>query len=496
MVPNHIKKRGSMLVTTKTLRRKRVRRAAVASIAALSTIALLAGCAQAASNSDKVTITLSGPNQFTSDANTFGTAWEKLVANFEKDNPNITLKTNVLPLSSWAQTSAAQLTAGTAPELIFNQTQHTPEQVVSLDDALKKKNPFSSTGNPWVDDFIPQYFKTSDLLRNAAGHYEAIPFNLVAVGIYFNKDILAKARVDASDLKTFDGFLKACSAIKDAGYAPLGTDNGGLPPGWADKALGSMLLDPIAKKINQFAADGSAGTATEITKKSIAHAYLTGELDVTSDPEPAELLKLLKKLYDSCATPNWSGIKAQGAFTGGTDFAGGKAAMAWGTNFAVTGIADAGFKYGTVPFPKLSTSDSSLANGKPARFGVAAGGTAYMIPAYIKGKQRAAAITFLQYVSSPKIQSWLDKTGGIPAVAGLTAPPGLEAMSTGDWAKVPPLSGVFRVPAAIAANNKYEGYLLGTTSLKDTLTKLNADGIAWSKEEAAKGKWTEDWATK
>jgi multiple sugar transport system substrate-binding protein len=121
-----------------------------------------------------------------------------------------------------------------------------------------------------------------------------------------------------------------------------------------------------------------------------------------------------------------------------------------------------------------------------------------MIPSYIKGTKRAAAIKFLQYVSSPKIQSWLDKTGGIPAVSSLTAPPGLEAMNTGPWATVPPLGqgGLFQVPAAIAAQNKYEGYLLGTTSLKDTLKTLNADGIAWSKEQAVKGGWTEAWATK
>lgn len=487
-----------MLITTKALRTRRVRLLAVATVAALGAAAALAGCSSTPAKGGNVTITLSGPNQFTSDANTFGPAWEKLVANFEKDNPTITLKTNVLPLASWSQTSAAQLTAGTAPELIFNQTTHTPEQVVSLDAALKEKNPFSSTGKSWSDDFIPQYFKDSNQLINAAGHHEAIPFNLVAVGIYYNKAILSKAGVNASDLKTFDGFLTACTAIKGAGYAPLATDSGNLPVGWAVVALNSMLLNPEAKKINQFAADGSAGTATIVTKKSIAHAYLTGELNVAADPGSAEVLKMLKKFYDACATPNWSGIKSQGAFTGGTDFPGGKAAMAWGTNFATTGLADAGFKYGTVPFPTLSTSDSNLATGKPAQFGVTAGGTAYMIPSYIKGAKRAAAIKFLQYVSSPKIQSWLDKTGGIPAVTGLTAPPGLEAMNTGTWATVPPLgqSSLFQVPAAIAANNKYEGYLLGSTSLKDTLTQLNSDGIAWAKEQAVQGKWTEDWATK
>ncbi|MFF1572321.1 ABC transporter substrate-binding protein [Leifsonia sp. NPDC058292] len=445
-----------------------------------------------------MTITLSGPNQFTSDTQTFGPAWDELVASFEKDNPDITLKTNVLPLSSWAQSSAAQLTAGTAPELIFNQTTHTPEQVVSLDSALKEKNAFSSSGKAWIDDFNAKYFGGADRLgANAAGNYESIPFNLVSVGIYYNKSVLAKAHVDVASLSTFDGFTKACAKIKDAGYAPLATDSGNLPAGWAVTALSSMLLSAETEKANQFSADGNPGTSTPVTVKSVAHAYLTGEVNPTTDPGFAATLTTLKKFYDNCATPNWSGIQSQGAFTGGTDFTGGKAGMAWGTNFASSGLATAGFKYGTVPFPKVSTSDSSVATGKSAQFGVNNGGTAYMIPSYIKGKQRDAAITFLQYVSSPKVQTWLDKTGGIPAITGVTAPKGLEAMNSGTWADVSlggQNGGLFRAPAALAAQNKYEGYLLGTTSLKDELTKLNDYGIAWAKEQATQAKWTEPWA--
>jgi multiple sugar transport system substrate-binding protein len=478
---------------------RRVRLLAVATSAALA-VAALAGCAPSANASGKVTITLSGPNQFTSDTKTFGPAWDQLVAKFEKDNPNITLKTNVLPLSSWAATSAAQLTAGTAPELIFNQTTHTPDQVLSLDSYLQKKNPFSSTGNPWIDDFNGKYFGGPDGLgKNVAGNYESIPFNLVSVGIYYNKDILSKVGVDVSSLSTFDGFTKACGVLKKAGYAPLATDNGNLPVGWTVTALGSMLFNSELTSINQFASDGTAGTSTPVTKKSVAHAYLTGELNLATDPGAAETLKVLKTFYDDCATPNWSGIQSQGAFTGGTDFPGGKAAMAWGTNFASTSLATANFKYGTLPFPKVSKSDSTAATGQPAEFGVNNGGTAYMIPAYIKGKQRAAAITFLQYMSSPKVQTWLDKTGGIPAITALKAPPGLDAMNSGPWATVSLFGqngGLFGTPAAIAAQNKYEGYLLGTTTLKATLTQFQSNAVAWSKEQAVQGKWTESWATK
>jgi multiple sugar transport system substrate-binding protein len=481
------------------LRRKRIRLVAVATAAAL-TAAALAGCSTSQAAAGKVTITLSGPNQFTSDTKTFGPAWDQLVANFEKDNPNITLKTNVLPLSSWAQTSAAQLTAGTAPELIFNQTTHTPDQVLSLDSYMSKKNPFSSTGKPWADDFNGKYFAgPNGLGKNPAGHYESIPFNLVSVGIYYNKNILSKVGVDVSSLSTFDGFTNACGVLKKAGYAPLATDSGNLPVGWTVTALGSMLLNSELTSINQFGSDGKAGTSTPVTVKSVAHAYLTGELNIKTDPGFAATLKVLKKFYDDCATPNWSGIQAQGSFTGGTDFTGGKAAMAWGTNFASTTLASANFKYGTLPFPEVSTSDSKVATGQPAEFGVNNGGTAYMIPAYIKGKQRAAAVTFLQYMSSPKVQTWLDKTGGIPAITALKAPPGLGALNSGPWANLSLFGqngGLFGTPAAIASENKYEGYLLGSSTLTQTLAKLQSNAVTWSKEQAVQGKWTESWATK
>jgi multiple sugar transport system substrate-binding protein len=173
--------------------------------------------------------------------------------------------------------------------------------------------------------------------------------------------------------------------------------------------------------------------------------------------------------------------------------------MAWGTNFASTSLATANFKYGTLPFPEVSKSDSTVASGKPAEFGVNNGGTAYMIPAYIKGKQRDAAITFLQYMSSPKVQTWLDKTGGIPAITALKAPPGLDALNSGPWATVSLFGqngGLFGTPAAIAAQNKYAGYLLGTATLKDTLAQFQSNAVTWSKEQAVQGKWTEAWATK
>jgi ABC-type glycerol-3-phosphate transport system substrate-binding protein len=469
--------------------RSRPRRAVVGLAAAAAAVALtLAGCSGGA-DSGKTVITLAGPNQWNADTKSFGPAWDKLVAAFEKDNPSIEVKTNVLPLSSWASTTAAQLTAGTAPELIFNQAAHKPAQVVDLTPYLEKKNPYASTST-WIGEYDPAKF--GDAQRNGEGHFEYVPFNLVAVGIFYNKDLLSKAGVDVAQLSTFDGFTRACSALKAKGINPLGTDNGTLAPGWTSTAIQSMLLQGLAKKVNAFGADGKAGTADPVTAKSWAKAILDGSLDLRTSPEVAGVVKTLKTWTDACATPNWSGVASQGAFTGGAAFPAGKAAMAWGTDFSSAGLADASFRWGTVTFPTMSSADSSSATGKPAQFGVTVGGTSYMIPAYIKGAKRSAAVRFLQYVSSPKGQGWLDETGAIPAISGVKAPTTIAALTSAEWATPSTIGpGPFGLPAA--ANNKtgVDGYLLGSKSLDEYLASAQDLAVQWAHEQATQNSWTD-----
>lgn len=473
----------------------RTRIVAGAALLGLATMGV-AGCSAGAS-SDKVTITLAGPNQFTNDTDSFGPAWEELIAAFEKDNPDIEVKTTVLPLASWAQTSSAQLTAGTAPELIFAQTTHTPDQISPLTDDLAEPNPFSESDRPWIDDFKGDYFGGENKLgANPNGDYEGIPFNLVAVGLYFNADALAEADVEPEDLETFSGFLDACSDLRDAGYSPVGLDNSSLYPGWSIIALGSMLLNEEYAAVNQFGADGEAGEANPVTVKSLAHAFLTGEADMT-DPAFGDTMELLKTFFDECGTENWSGVPAQGSFSGGTEFAGGNAAMAWGTNFSGSALEGVDFEWGTLPFPMLEKSDSEYASGTGAQFGINNGGTAYMIPAYIDGEERAAAITFLQYVSSPKVKAWLDATNSISALVDVEDPAALAALTDGEWAKLPPsgqTGGFFQSPAATAGQNPYEGFLIGSTDLDGVLSSLQKNSTAWAEEITAQSDWTEDWA--
>jgi ABC-type glycerol-3-phosphate transport system substrate-binding protein len=459
-----------------------------------SSALVLTSCAGGGADSDGVVeITLAGPNQWNAETTTFGAGWDQLVADFEEENPDIRVKTNVLPGADWAQTLSTQLSAGTAPELIFNQAPHSPEQIAPLDEYLDAPNPYVEGEERWIDTFNQAYFgESATRARNAAGNFEWVPFNLVIAGMYYNAEAFEDAGVTAS-FESVGDLVDACGKLQDAGYDGIAADRGPLTSTWIFNTISSALLDKYKDELNQFDAEGKPGTAVEVTQKSLAKAYLTGELDPTTTPEFGESLRLMKEVYDACMTPNWSGINTGGAFHGAEDFLSGRAAIAWGSNFSAPALDDVSWEWGTLGFPNVSGEDSSFADGTPSRFGAAPGGTSYMIPATTEGEKLEAAVRFMQFVTSPRAQHWLDSSGGIPATNETVAAPGLEGLTAGQWAETPVVKDIGISSKAKGGLPDFSGYLLGTKSEAEQLEELKADFILWAQELAADGGWTEDW---
>ena len=142
---------------------RRYRRIGLRGVLALSVLALAAlpthqaGAQVGASRvMAGVTIVLDGPNQWTTSPTSFGEPWDDQVARFEAANPGLTLKTNVLPLTSFYQTESTLLQAGSGTDLMFNQLTYKASQVVSLMPYLNQPNPYapaSSTYKTWLDWF-------------------------------------------------------------------------------------------------------------------------------------------------------------------------------------------------------------------------------------------------------------------------------------------------------------------------------------------------------
>jgi ABC-type glycerol-3-phosphate transport system substrate-binding protein len=480
--------------------RRGTRRRATALCAGLAALTLLvAACSNSASgeSGDTVTITLSGPNQWSNSGSSFGKPWEDLVAAFEAKEAKIKVKTVVLPLNSFSQTISTQLAAGTAPELVFNQAPHRPEMIVPLDDYLKKPNPYVEGNKQWIDVFRKKFYGFGNgNSRNAAGNVEFVPFNLVGIGLFTNNDAFKKAGVQLP-FKDFEDLIGGCDKLKSAGYTPLAMDASDLGPGWTMATISGMLLDKYAPQYNVYAPDGSAGKAPSVTAKGVARAVLSGDFS-SRTPEVTESLNLLKRLWDSCVDKNWSGITGDnGAVIGLADFAAGKAAMAWGVNFGVSALADVPFDVGSVQFPQITKASSPLATDAPARFGASPGGTSYMIPSSTKGAKLDAAIKFLQFVSAPaSIEPWLDATGGIPAVEGATGAKETNAFAEGSWGEAIPFS-VPGPPPGVTQLSLWDGWLLGSRSLDKELKYLQDMWTKAQKQAVIDNKWqSEPWAKK
>jgi ABC-type glycerol-3-phosphate transport system substrate-binding protein len=448
------------------------------------------------------TITLEGPNQWTQSGSSFGAPWQQVVAAF-KAKTGITVKTDVLPLASFNQTESTQLAAGTAPDLVFNQATFKPYMVVDLDKYLSEPNPFVAGNKKWLSLFKSEYFGPNVAsVLDTSGHIDYVPFNLVGVGLFYNKTAFAKAGVSAP-ITTYADLMNACQKLKSAGYTPITGDASNIGVAWTAQSLFNMLSWSQQPTFNHFSSTGKPGKNPTLTTEDYTWAVATGKL-AASDPQEVAWLTLFKQVFSSCVTKNWSGITGlSGDGVGLPQFESGKAAMAWGVDFGYSTIkGSSSFPISSMPFPTVTKATTSASVDAPAQFGLSVGGTSYMIPAHTSGKALSASLLFLQYMTSPNIKSWLTQTGGIPAINGLPAPASTAGFLSGSWGQTArdggappgiPLNG--DVAPGVSILEAYEGYLLGDKSLtqeESYLENLWKQGAAYN---AQSGGWTsQSWA--
>ncbi len=464
--------------------KRQTRKAALAGLASLAVLAAVnVGTAAGASSISRApaanhyigglagtTITLEGPNQWTQSGSNFGAPWAQLVSQFKKVT-GITVNTDVLPLASFFSVESTQLAAGTAPDLVFNQATYQPYMVVPLNSYLNKPNPFVPGSKSWLSEFNPSAFsaKVSAVL-DPKGNFDWVPFNLVGIAMYYNETAFKKAGVTAP-IGTFSQLMNDCVALKKAGYTPMAMDNSVIGTAFPYRPILDQLVQKQFNELNHFTVTGSPGTAPELTLEDQTWGIATGKFSATN-PYEQESIVLLKQLFSTCATANWSGITGlSGDGVGLPQFESGKAAMTFAVDFGYGTIAaNSRFPIGSMPFPEITTATTPLSANVPARSGNTVGGTSYMIPAHTSGNALKAAIMFLQFMSAPQyISNWLAQTGGIPAVKGITPPASTAAYFEGAWGEpqiiAPFASNGYYIAPGVLLTAGYDGYLLGAKTL-------------------------------
>ena len=463
------------------LRTARARLVSLLSLGALAAGTLAACTAPAVSGNASggvagTTITLEGPNQWTQSGSSFGRPWNRLVAEFKKVT-GVTVNTDVLPLATFSSAESAQLAAGIAPDLVFNQATYQPYMVVPLSKYLSQPNPFVAGDKSWLSEFDQSAFsaKVTGVL-DSKGNFDWVPFNLAGIAMYYNKSAFRRAGITAP-ISTFSQLIGDCGALAKAGYTPMAMDNSVIGTYFPYRPILDQLIQKQFSELNHFTVTGAPGTAPQLTTKDLAWGIATGKFSA-SDPYVKESVVLLKQLFDSCATKNWSGITGlSGDGVGLPQFESGQAAMTFAVNLGYGTIAaSARFPIGSMPFPEITTATTQLSANVPARSGNAAG-TSYMIPAHTSGNALKASLLFLQFMSAPQyITKWLAETGGIPAIQGVTPPASTAAYFEGAWGK-PEIINAFAccgydIAPGVLFTEAYDGYLLGSKTLGQEVTYL------------------------
>ncbi len=151
---------------------------------------------------------------------------EKLVAQFNDENPGITVEYRSTPWSNWYQTFTTAIGAGTAPDVstgaAYQSVQFYDQGAVAPVDDLVAD--LESSGA--LADFLPG---TVERLRYD-DHQIALPWAIDIRVLYYRKDLLTAAGVEPP--KTWEEFAAAAQAVTTGddqyGYVVSGGENGGV----------------------------------------------------------------------------------------------------------------------------------------------------------------------------------------------------------------------------------------------------------------------------
>ncbi|MFC0842523.1 extracellular solute-binding protein [Streptomyces noboritoensis] len=287
------------------------------------------------------------------------TVWPERAKAFEAANPHVRVKLVTMENDAYKSKMTALTSSGKLPDIYHTWGGGVLKQ--QIDAGLVED--LTPSVQPWAETLVPASAKAYQF----DGKTYAVPFDIGAVGFWYNKALFAKAGIE-SPPTTWAGYLDAVGKLKSAGITPIALAGKEKWPGmyyWAYLAMRIAGVDGMQK-----AADAKD---------------FTGDAFVKAGEHLKELVALqpFQKGFLGAAysTPN-----GEAAAMGN-----GKAAMELMGQWAPVVQADAGKgiggDLGFFPFPAVD-------GGKGAQSDVFGGGGGYAVR---KGAPKAAA-DFLKFL--------------------------------------------------------------------------------------------------
>jgi len=302
---------------------------------------------------------------------------QKVIDSFMAENPDILVDAQFIDFGSYKNTLKVKIAAGDAPDIMFGRVAQNSEMVAS--DLI-----MDITGQKFLSNFNGNAVKASSI----GGKVYGIPADLMATGVFYNKDVFAKAGIQVP--KTATEFYKACEDLKKAGIVPISL---GLKEQWPVLMLyWSDLYGAMLTKYPNW--------RTDVMERKATFAGI---------PEMKNAFEQIRKSYSFVNPDAWNVDYTKSLQAVAT----GSAAMTIYGSYCIPEIRkyNKDGKFGYFPLPVTDkTADAVVSAGIDDGFMVLAG-----------SPQKEAALKFLDYMSQKSTgTAWASGIQTISAVNGVS----------------------------------------------------------------------------
>ena len=154
-------------------------------------------------------------------------AFEKAIADFQKDNPDVTVEFNVYDHESYKKSIRNWLTSA-SPDVVFWYVGNRMRQFVDL-------GLFADVSDVFTPEIKAQMAPAGLELATVDGKQYGMPYTYYQWGVYYRKDLLKKAGITEPPTD-WPSLIATCEAIVKTGIAPIAIGSKDLWPtaGWFD----------------------------------------------------------------------------------------------------------------------------------------------------------------------------------------------------------------------------------------------------------------------
>jgi raffinose/stachyose/melibiose transport system substrate-binding protein len=168
--------------------------------------------------------------------------WNQIGADYEKAHPDIVVKFQYLENEAYKAKLPTMLQSSDRPDIIWSWAGGVMHAQIDAG--------YLRPLGPQALAVLPKIVPADAAAYDVGGKYYGLPLLTSEVTFFYNKQLFAKAGVDAGTIKTWDDFLAAVKKIKAAGITPISVGGGEKWPMhfyWAYLAMREGGADIIAQ---------------------------------------------------------------------------------------------------------------------------------------------------------------------------------------------------------------------------------------------------------